>query len=308
MRRAAVIAIGSNSTRMLTADLDGELSRPLRGRRETRLFLSLSDTHALSPEAVLRVRNAVRELQGLALGAGAERVDLIATSAVRDASDVLPLNDGLLKDTGLKLQIISGRQEAAYSFLGAVYPYGDGELLGVADIGGGSTEIAVGTREVLRVTRSLQLGASRLYAVSPIDDFASLVPALAQAERVMDSAWRDIQLTPSRWLLVGGTGTALIGLLRGQAMLPDAGADEAFTREELLVTLRRLARLTPAERAALPGMTPGREHILPTGLAVLAALMTRLDMEEMSVTARNNTDGYLYALSRKQGEAAPLNA
>ncbi len=248
--------------------------------------------------------DAVKELKAQAAAAGAERVDLIATSAVRDASDVLPLTEGLLEETGLKMQILSGRQEAVYSFLGAVYPYSGEELTGVMDIGGGSTEIAAGTKEALRVTRSLQLGASRLYSVKPINDFSSLVPALEGAERVIDSSWRDLPLTPDRWLLVGGTGTALIGLLRGRQTSSGAGHDEPFTRAEASGMLRRLARLSPQERAALPGMTPGREHILPTGLAVLTALMTRIDIDSMAVTARNNTDGYLYALARKQGEPA----
>lgn len=286
---------------MLTADLDGQLNHPQRGRVETRLFLSLSGTKTFSPEAVGRVLDAVRELKGKAIAAGAERVDLTATSAVRDASDVLPLSEALLEQTGLKMQILSGHQEAVYSFLGAVYPCGGDEPLGVIDIGGGSTEIAAGTREALRVTRSLQLGASRLYALRPINDFSSLVPALEGAERVIDSTWRDLPLTPVRWLLVGGTGTALIGLLRGRQGLPGAGGDESFTRDEAAEMLRQLARLSPQERAALPGMTPGRENILPTGLAVLTALMTRLDIISMAVTARNNTDGYLYTLSRMQG-------
>ncbi len=289
---------------MLTADLDGQLSRPQRGRVETRLFLSLSGTNALSPEAVGRVLEAVKGLKAQAVAAGAERVDLVATSAVRDASDVLPLSEVLLQETGLKMQILSGRQEAVYSFLGAVHPYGGEELLGVMDIGGGSTEIAAGTKEALRVTRSLQLGASRLFALRPINDFPSLVPALEGAERVIDSSWRDLPLTPGRWLLVGGTGTALIGLLRGRQGLPGPGNDESFTRDEASGMLRRLARLNPQERAALPGMAPGRENILPTGLAVLTALMTRIDIDTMYVTARNNTDGCLYALSRKQGAPA----
>lgn len=285
---------------MLTANLDSDLSLPQRARQETRLFLSLEKGMDLLPSAVLSSREAVRMLNDRALKAGAERVFITATSALRDARDILPLTQGILADTGVKLQVLSGRQEAAYSFLGAVRPYGGEALLGVMDIGGGSTEVAVGSREALRHSFSLQLGASRLYGVCPIDDFTCLVPTLAQAERILDAGFEEIEPVPSRWLLVGGTGTALIGLLRGHFMDANDMRDQDFSLTEAAEALRKLSRLTLRERAALPGMTSGRERILPTGLAVLTTLMTRLDITSMTVTARNNTDGFLYTLYKNQ--------
>ena len=73
--------------------------------------------------------------------------------------------------------------------------------------------------------------------------------------------------------------------------------DQVFTHAQVIAVLRKLAKLSPEGRAALPGMTQGREHILPTGLCVLSALMTRLDIDEMAVTTRNNCDGCLYAMA-----------
>lgn len=302
MKRAANIALGSNSTRMLTANLDSDLSEPIRAREETRLFLSLEKGQELKPAVVLRVREAVEMLYDKAIAAGAERVFITATSAVRDARDTGPLCEGILLDTGEKLQVLSGKQEAACSFLGAVRTCLKDRPLGVVDIGGGSTEIATGSMEVPRRVLSLQLGASRLYAISPIDDFSGLVPALAQAERMLNADVWDSDPPPQKWFLVGGTGTALIRLLKELPMNHGEIEDQEFTLPEASAMLRKLARLMPMERSALPGMTLGRENILPTGLAVLTSLMTRLDIARMTVTARNNTDGFLYTLYKNQHE------
>ncbi len=307
--RAGVIAVGSNSTRMLTADLDSRLGRPVRGRQETRLFLSL-ENGALVPDAVNRAREAVALLYRQALDAGARRVRLTATSAVRDARDARPLAEAIREDTGLSMRIVSGRKEAAWAFLGAAWPFGAGERLGVVDIGGGSTEVALGTREKVHSARSLQLGASRLFGSCPVDSPEGLELAVSQADALLQGLRFHPGFRPARWLLVGGTGMALIGLLIGRPTHSGDMEDQDFTREEAGRVMRQLALLPPEARALLPGMPPGREHILPTGLAVLTALMDRLGISRMTVTARNNTDGCLYEWARRradrgQGKPAP---
>lgn len=290
--RAAVIAIGSNSTRLLCADLDGKLSNPIRGREETKLLLALAGDQ--QAEALPRLIEAVKILKQQALDAGAQHLRLTATAAVRDSGHQQAFAEAVFKEAGLVLQVLSGQEEAECSFLGAAYPYtGD---LGVIDIGGGSTEIALGDPSGISWATSLQLGASRLYNLSPVHSALDLVPALAQAERVLDAGLEEPETLPSRWLLVGGTGTALIGLLQGQMMDASQTEDVFFTARQAVDMLNQLAHLSPQERAQLPGMTPGREHILPTGLVILRALMTRLSIQEMAVTQRNNCDGYLWAL------------
>lgn len=292
--RRAVIAIGSNSTRMLTACADAALSSPVRGREETRLFLSLNGEKSFEKAARERLCSAVLALKEKARQAGAGEIKLIATSAVRDSRNPMELKADLREKTGLDLSILSGEEEARYSFLGAVHPYPDSGMLGVVDIGGGSAEVALGEgKEGPREAVSLQLGASRLYRLCPIDKLADLKPAYEKVKAELDRTLKPDLKHLDRWLVVGGTGVALMGLMRGELISEYHPRDEVFTLTEAEEVLNRLASLTPPERSLLPGMTIGREHILPTGLVILTALMRRLQINQMAVTVRNNCDGFL---------------
>ena len=300
VKRAGVIIIGSNSTRMLTATLGQPLIDLVRGRLETKLFLSLTKERRLDPAALNQLVDAVFLLQQQALAAGAEELHLVATSAVRDSTNARQLGRALRQETGLALRVLTGQKEAALSFLGAAYPYLDTQDIGVVDIGGGSTEVALGKATQLY---SLQLGASRLHLDCPVGDIKASDRALDTARQVIKAGLRKVIIPPSaRWLLVGGTGNALMGLIRGHLPLVSA-PDCGFTLSEARETLRLLAGLTHEQRAMLPGMMPGREHILPTGLAILTALMEELRITDMQVTVRNNTDGYLYQLYQHHQKA-----
>jgi len=309
LSRAGVIIIGSNSTRMLTADLDAALSNPVAQRMESRLFLALGEGLRLGAQAVQSLCRDVAALLRQAREAGAERTFLMATDAVRESKNGKDLAYALLQETGLTLQVLSGQEEAAFSFWGAVHPLPPHEIAGVADIGGGSTEIALGRPGEVPLSHSLHLGASRLYALRPINSPEEAEKALEVAGKIARegvNAMAQSTLTqpsrhwgdPSQWLLVGGTGTALMGLLKGVPFLRTQ-PDLPFTRGQVLATLHALSVLPPQARALLPGMPRGREHILPTGLAALAALMEALNLGHMTVTGRNNTDGALWRLAHQ---------
>jgi|LSQX01.1.fsa_nt_gb exopolyphosphatase/guanosine-5'-triphosphate,3'-diphosphate pyrophosphatase len=294
IKRAGVIAIGSNSTRLLCADVNAALSNPVRARQETRLFLALSGDAAHRAQALPRLVEAVEALRQTALAAGAETVRLTATAAVRDSGQQARFAEALRQGTGLNLRVLSGEEEARYSFLGAAHPY-LGEV-GVVDIGGGSTELAIGSADRLNLALSLQLGASRLYAACPMDAPGCLKPAMEQAQSAIGDALSNLVNPPKRWLLVGGTGVALGGLIKRQVIHDAPRTDLPFTLRQAEDALNALIALPPHQRMELPGMTPGREHILPTGLVILTALMNRLNLREMAITQRNNCDGFLYSL------------
>ena len=153
------IAIGSNSTRLLAAEKRaGALYHILRGREETRLFLGLDDQGMIAPEKLEETARAVARLARQAREYGAESIHLFATSATRDAGNGDVLAQRIRDLCGLKLQVISGREEAELAFLAAA----GRESRLVMDIGGGSTEMTLGREGRILSSFSAQLGASRL--------------------------------------------------------------------------------------------------------------------------------------------------
>lgn len=304
-RRMGVIAIGSNSVRMLTANLDESLSSPVRGREETALFLSMDDKRNFSEEAMERTARAVSLLARKAQDAGAEELRLIATCAMRDAANRNDLDFYVAATAPLMLnRIISGEEEAMLSYLAATSIPPTQGLQGMVDIGGGSTEIAVGQEGQIETARSLQLGASRLFNWQPIHTEADVLTASRLSAEVIFSALPADLPQSEHWTLVGGTGTTLVCLIQGLPYPMQPSEDTVVHAQEVEWWLYHLARLTPHERAQIPGMPASRVHIMPTGLCILHTLMQRLSIDQVRVTRRTNLDGYLYRLYRWPKEDA----
>ena len=302
--RQAVIIIGSNSTRLLAAG--GEtLSDPVRAREDTRLFAALGEDGALSKEGIDRTADAVARLKDRALNAGANRVFLAATSAARDAGNRAELEEALLMKTGLKLQLLSGEEEARLSFLGATM--GQTGVSGVIDIGGGSTEVAVGENAPRGI--SLQLGARRMLTVQRVDSADDARRAVRAADArlaPLDALLMQQQRPVERWLIVGGTGTTLSRMLLKLPFAAPIPEGFAITRDEAERMLRVMAALPAAEREKLPGLPKERVDIMPTGIAILLALMGRAHIHSLTATERNNTDGFLIADTLgRQGRREP---
>ncbi|MHC1787254.1 MAG: Ppx/GppA phosphatase family protein [Christensenellales bacterium] len=301
--RAGVIGIGSNSVRMLTADLDGALSNAVRGREETALFLAMDASRCFSREGRERVAGAVGRLWGSAVAAGAGRVYLIATSAMRDAGNAPLLEREILALCPLRPSLISGEEEALLSFLGAACIPERPGLQGVIDIGGGSTEIALGSAgRGIQSARSLQLGASRLLQTLLIDGEEALHRARMIVGAQVREALPVLSEGPNQWTLVGGTGTTLAAMAAGPEAAGEGIEGLRLNQETVTLWLERLAGMDPSARAALPGLPPTRVHILPTGLVILEALMRHLSAESVSVTQRGNLDGYLWRLGDRYRE------
>lgn len=286
MNKAAVIVIGSNSTRCVTADPDNLHANPIRRRVETRLFLGMEENR-LSEASM---RDTLASIEALMLEADAPVLGIYATSAVRDAANADLLAQRMEQRFSLPLTILSGPEEAAASFYGAA---GD-EAAGVVDIGGGSTEFAIGENGVIRQAISLQLGASRLFKAHPIHAEKDVAPVRETVLQALN-ALPEVLLRHdgiSAFYSVGGTGTAC-------AMLAMQVKDKALCEgyhltPDTLNALLRLVAATPREqRAAIPGFPATRIDILPTGMAILSAVMERLQLSEITVTQRCNADGLL---------------
>lgn len=291
--KAAVIGIGSNSVRMLVGQVDGgTLTRLRRERAGTRLFAGLDGQGNLSASAMETTLAAVEEMAASARQEGVDSLDLFATSATRDARNQAEFASRIRERTDLALQICSGDEEAALSFLGA----SDGGDTGVIDIGGGSTEIILGRGLDIRCAFSCQMGAVRLYRKLPITGHGDLPAVERLAGDILEDQLREhpTLLPPESWRGTGGTFTSLAALVKdicwtdrtymhGTALTLSAIEEQAW----------RLSDLTVEQRRKIVSLQPNRADIVVHGICILLAVMRRLNIPQVIVSEYGNLDGYL---------------
>ena len=216
--RAAVIGIGSNSVRSLLVDVAGtEFKRLRRDREGTRLFAGLDEAGNLDRESMEKTVAAVRRMASDAAQLGAEKLAIFATSAARDAANGAEFMATVERETGIPLRIISGEEEAELSFLGASAAV-KAERCGMIDIGGGSTEIAIGTPAGIESAFSCQMGAVRLFRRLRLDRKEDMKPVEVAAAEILDEKLREYPglALPETWVGTGGTFTTLAAMALGQ--------------------------------------------------------------------------------------------
>ena len=291
--KVAAIGIGSNSVRMLVAQVQGEqATRIRRDRAGTRLFAGLDQRRNLSAESMESTARAVGEMAASARAEGVEDLRLFATSATRDAANKDAFIALLERVAGLTPEICSGEEEAALSFLGAA---GEG-YCGVVDIGGGSTEIVVGEGRNIRCAFSCQMGAVRLSKRIPVDSRGDLPAVQEMAAAILeDKLIHHPTLTlPPRWYGTGGTFTTLGAMIRGVHW-----TDRTYLHGTVLPLpeierfARELADMTIEQRREIPGLQPNRADIIVHGMCILLAVMRRLQMREITVSENGNLDGFI---------------
>lgn len=270
----AVLSVGTNSTRMIVCDMRPRVPHVELARTVgTRIGEGLGEHGDLGEEPMSRTAGVLREYAKGARDRGAALV-VIATSAVRRAHNAQAFAARVKEATGEPLRILTGEEEAQASFRGAVgsLPPFEGRT-GVVDIGGGSTEYAVGTDGSADAVHSYEIGAVRLTEQLPVlagEAGAVDAQSLADAARIATETLAPMREAPSveRLLLVGGSATTTAAI----ADLPSARAPE-LTREVLAKTLERLCLLDVEQRKGVAGMRPQRADILPAGIILLATVM-----------------------------------
>ena len=280
------IAIGSNSTRLLTVLDDG---REDRAREDTRLFSGIQADGNLSDEAMDRTVRAVLNLKMRALKFGAQHVLLLATSATRDAGNSEEFTRRLFSGTGLRLRVITGAEEAALAFSAA----SAGSDSAVLDIGGGSTELTYGKNGVIQASDSAQEGASRLYKccgeVTSLEDARRLTSAVRERLRAVYAPLLALPRPPCL-IAIGGTATTAAAIQRKTESHGQELEGTRLTMKDAQRQLETIAPLSLEARAQVPGLYPSRVHIMPHGLSILLAAMELTGFEELTVSTRNNLD------------------
>ncbi|MBQ4074813.1 MAG: hypothetical protein IJD39_06395 [Clostridia bacterium] len=292
MKRRGAIAIGSNSTRLLVADVEnGALFNIHRGREETRLFLGLDEQGMIAPEKIESTARAVARLAREARAQGAEDTALFATSATRDAGNGKDLADRIFALCGLTLQIITGEREAELAFLAAAGM----ERKLIMDIGGGSTEFTIGEGGKILSSFSAQLGASRLLKACPIASVQDALVAREQARAILEKELEKMRpFFPAPDMTgLGGTCTTAAAIRMGYEAHGEMVEGQVISLQEAERQLLLMASLPLEAREKIPGLPPSRAAHMPHGLCILTAAMQLCGKNEITVSGRTNLDGYL---------------
>ncbi|KOV63226.1 exopolyphosphatase [Streptomyces sp. MMG1121] len=298
---------------MLVADADpktGELVDLDRRMTIVRLGQGVDRTGRLAPEALERTFAACREYAAIIKEHGAEKLRFVATSASRDAENRDVFVRGVLDILGVEPEVITGDQEAEFSFTGATK-----ELTGradlarpylVVDIGGGSTEFVVGEEHV-RAARSVDVGCVRMTErhlahggeVSDPPTEEQVAAIRADVEAALDLAERTVPLREAHTLVgLAGSVTSISAIAQELPEYDSARIHHSRVRYERVREITAwLLRSTHAERAAIPSLHPGRVDVIGAGALVLLAIMERIGAEEVVVSEHDILDGIAWSLA-----------
>lgn len=301
MTRVAAIDMGTNSTRLLVADVDGKgrdatLVTLDRRTQITRLGQGVDRDRTLHPDAIERVLKVLREYRGVMDDLGVERVRATATSAARDASNRDALFDPTEEIVGIRPELLSGEAEARLEFIGATANLTLPAPYLVVDVGGGSTELIVGTDEPEGLC-SIDVGCVRLTeqflhsdppTAEELSQAVSVVrDQLADVGRNMRASWNAPTLIGTAgtvWTLAAielGVDTARSDVIDHFTLTKDA-AEEVF---------RTLATESVAQRRDNPGLEPGRVDVIVGGAIVLVSVMRHWGFDSLLVSEADILDG-----------------
>jgi exopolyphosphatase/guanosine-5'-triphosphate,3'-diphosphate pyrophosphatase len=290
--RVAAFDCGTNSLRLLIADVeDGRLVDVLRRTDLVRLGHGVDRTGRFDPEALARTLAVTREYAELVREAGAERVRFVATSATRDAADREDFLGAVERIIGVRPETISGEEEAALSFRGALSAVDAPRPVLVVDLGGGSTELVVGSTAPEQAL-SMDVGSVRLTERHRAGGGA---PTAEQRAAIRADVRRALAASPvdlsAARSVVGVAATVLTvtaHVLRLEAYDRDA-LEATLPIRDVLAACDELAALSPAETAALPYVRAGREDVLGAGAAVWAEVLHAVQEASPAVTTVTTT-------------------
>jgi exopolyphosphatase / guanosine-5'-triphosphate,3'-diphosphate pyrophosphatase len=301
--RLAAFDVGTNSTRLLVADVDGGriVAEHAREMIITRLGKGVDRTGRFDPAALRRTLEVLAGYEATCRRLGVSRRRLVATSATRDAANRRELLDGVRALLGVDAEVLSGEVEAATAYRGATHDLPGEERTLVVDIGGGSTELIIGTR-LPEAMVSLDLGCVRLHERHLHSDppTAAEVAAL-RADAAARLATVTGTLDPAsaeRVVGVAGTITTVTAIGLGlDAYDPRRIHRSALGAAEIAAVAEKLAAMTVAERAALPVMAKGREDVIAAGALLLDQLVRTFGFPRVIASETDILDGVLLGLA-----------
>jgi exopolyphosphatase/guanosine-5'-triphosphate,3'-diphosphate pyrophosphatase len=288
--RVAVVDIGTNSTRLLLADVAGPQVEQIERRTTvTNMGRGVDHTGLICSDAIDDVCSVIADYKAHYEEMGAERVVAIATSAVRDAINGEAFIAELRERFGIHARLLTGEEEAHLTYLGATAQRPDEDPTLVFDIGGGSTELIVGSGTDVGFHTSLQAGTirqSERHLTSDPPDTRELEDLAADIRNLIEPAIADQpDARASHAIAVAGTPTSLAAIDQGLEPY-DPGRVHGYhlAMKPIQRMLSRLSSLPLAERLRVPGLHPGRAATIVAGTVILVQVMRAFGLEEIEVS------------------------
>jgi exopolyphosphatase / guanosine-5'-triphosphate,3'-diphosphate pyrophosphatase len=318
-RRVAAVDCGTNSLRLLVADVDldrAEMTDVARRMEIVRLGQGVDQTGRLAPEALTRMVGALREYADIIAGSAAQSVRMVATSATRDADNAAEFIRRVKEVLGVAPEVLSGAEEAMLSFTGATVELaadGGGPFL-VADIGGGSTEFVLGEAATVAATGtagpaqavsdaiSVNIGCVRmterhLRGDPPTGD--QVAAATADIDAALDKVADALPVRQARTLVgLAGSVTTVAAIAMGLPAYEAARIHHArVSAADVHAVSRALLAQTRTARSAIGVMHPGRVDVIGGGALVLDRIMERFGFDEVLVSEHDILDGIAWSLA-----------
>lgn len=309
MTRVAAIDCGTNSLRLLVADIEGDtLVDVVREMEIVRLGEGVDDTGRLVPAAIERTRLALLAYAATIRDLDAVRTRMVATSASRDAENADEFTEMVLATLGIQPEVITGDEEAALSFAGATrgLSHDVGKPYLVVDIGGGSTEFVLGDATVY-AARSVDVGCVRMterHLHSDPPTAVEIAAARADISAAIATVAGVVPLETAGSLIgVAGSVTTVAAVALGlPAYDPVRIHGSLLTADEVRVTADQLLAMTRAERAALPVIHPGRVDIIGAGALVLRSIVDALGVAQVVVSEHDILDGIAWSIAEGRSQ------
>ena len=293
----AIIDIGTNSVRLLLAEKDEKEEWKIlkKDLRSTRLGEGMTDKAYIGKGPQERTLKAIEEFAAAARLEGADEIFAYGTSIMRDAANGPAFSDEVTSAVGIPVRILSGKEEAYYSYIGAAGT--SGVVTSVVDIGGGSTEICMGFATDIGMRHSFRLGCVRCSK-----QFDTTTPrGVAELKKHCFDLFRHTELMQSvknvkRWIGVGGTVTSMAAMLQELEVYDSAKVqDFVIHQDDVNRMLKKLCAMSYDDKCHLTGLMPERADIIVAGVAILDALMEYFALPEIIVSDRDLSEGLLDA-------------
>ncbi|MBF8188841.1 Ppx/GppA family phosphatase [Nonomuraea sp. K274] len=314
--RVAAVDCGTNSVRLLIADVEDDVLGEVERRMEiVRLGQGVDRTGRLAPDALERTFKAMRDYRGLIDRHGAAATRVVATSATRDAANREEFAVGVREIFGVEPEVVTGADEAELSFTGATrgllrlspeteMPQGPLPPYLVVDIGGGSTEFVVGSDHA-EAALSVDIGCVRLTERHLRDagdppSAPALEAVVADIEAALDRVQEEVPVERAHTLVgLAGSVTTVAGMALDLPAYDSARIHHSrISAQDVHDVTRRLLSMTHSDRAAVPVMHPGRVDVIGAGSLILDRIVRRFAFSQVVVSEHDILDGIAWSVTR----------